>query len=239
MLDRAIARYRGLIFYRGTPSRALHLTHDDLAALDARRAAYAARPPFHHRGRKASKRSAPPRPTARPSGPVGGRSAGGVGGVGGAATMALAGLVIRVAGSAALSVGVDESYTLDITNASATITAPNQWGALRGLETFSQTVFCLTAAAAAAAAAAPAASPTRGGQKDGACGGGSGGGSVTTAGCVYAIQNLPLHIADTARFPHRGIMVDSSRHFIPVRASKHTLPFKSPKWGAGSFPRAA
>ena len=38
---------------------------------------------------------------------------------------------------------MDESYSLDVTNTSATITSITEWGALRGIETFSQLVIPL------------------------------------------------------------------------------------------------
>ena len=194
MLARAIGRYRGIIFYRGTPSSTLRLSHGDLAALDAHRADYAARP-----------RGAGPRGSVPPAPAFAGRwSSGGDSGSGGSgpATMPLAGLEIKVTGPAALSVGVDESYTLDISNTSAVITAQNQWGALRGLETFAQTVFCLTASSPSSSLPSARVHAKAGGDDRAA------------AGCVYAIQNLPLHIADKPRFAHRGIMIDTSRHFI-------------------------
>ena len=40
----------------------------------------------------------------------------------------------------ARSQATDESYSVDVTNVSATITAKTEWGALRGMETFSQLV---------------------------------------------------------------------------------------------------
>lgn len=80
--------------------------------------------------------------------------------------------------------GMDESYTLTVpaTGASATLTARNFVGALRGLETFSQLL------------AAPG-SPT-----------------------------LPVvTVEDAPRFPWRGIMIDTARHFLPLDVMYHLL----------------
>jgi hexosaminidase len=74
------------------------------------------------------------------------------------------------------TLGEDESYTLDVTSAGATVKAATVDGALRGLETFAQLV-------------APA-------EK----------GFAATA----------VHIEDRPRFPWRGLMLDSSRHWMPV-----------------------
>ncbi|CAD6191606.1 unnamed protein product [Caenorhabditis auriculariae] len=74
---------------------------------------------------------------------------------------------------------MDESYQLSVTQgkAIATLTANQVWGALRGLESFSQLIYL------------PDDNKFR----------------------VRAAS-----IADSPRFPHRGIMIDSSRHFLPV-----------------------
>ena len=78
-----------------------------------------------------------------------------------------------------LALWVDESYTLTVAAAppAATLRAATVWGALRGLETFAQSV-------------------RRGGPA----------GHVLTVGAV----------ADAPRFPFRGILVDTARHYINV-----------------------
>ncbi|XP_033757445.1 beta-hexosaminidase subunit beta-like [Pecten maximus] len=72
--------------------------------------------------------------------------------------------------------GMDESYTL-IVDRHATLRANSIWGALRGLETFSQLLY--------------------------------------TSATGKVIINK-TRIVDEPRFPHRGIMLDTARHFIPL-----------------------
>jgi hexosaminidase len=69
----------------------------------------------------------------------------------------------------------------------AMLHAATVYGALHGLETFSQLVFY-----------------------------------NFTSG-VYQINNVPWNITDKPRFPHRGILIDTSRHFEPVQAVKRVL----------------
>jgi hexosaminidase len=80
-------------------------------------------------------------------------------------------------------VGEDESYTLEVTSAGATITAGTNLGSLHGLQTFLQLV-----AVSPEGFAAPA-----------------------------------VNIRDTPRFPWRGLMIDSGRHFIPVEVLRRNM----------------
>ncbi|XP_067262250.1 beta-hexosaminidase subunit beta isoform X2 [Chanodichthys erythropterus] len=76
------------------------------------------------------------------------------------------------------SLQTDESYQLSIDEPSAVLKAANVWGALRGLETFSQLVY-----------------------ED-----------------YYGVNNInKTNISDFPRFAHRGILLDSSRHFLPLK----------------------
>ncbi|VDL69304.1 unnamed protein product [Nippostrongylus brasiliensis] len=74
---------------------------------------------------------------------------------------------------------MDESYTLvvDKSKGIATLTANQVWGALRGMESFSQLIY----------------QP----QKN-----------------QYRVR--AASITDKPSFPHRGVMIDSARHFLPV-----------------------
>ncbi|XP_050965532.1 beta-hexosaminidase subunit beta isoform X1 [Labeo rohita] len=76
------------------------------------------------------------------------------------------------------SLRTDESYELSVDQPSAVLKAANVWGALRGLETFSQLVY----------------------EDD------------------YGVNNInKTEISDFPRFAHRGILLDSSRHFLPLK----------------------
>ncbi|XP_035665338.1 beta-hexosaminidase subunit beta-like [Branchiostoma floridae] len=82
------------------------------------------------------------------------------------------------------SLDSDESYSLEVpSSGEATLSAQTAWGALRGLETFSQLVY-----------------EVDGKHKL----------NVTT-------------INDEPRFPHRGVMLDTARHFLPVPYIKQNL----------------
>eukprot|EP00106_Octopus_bimaculoides_P016122 XP_014783564.1 PREDICTED: beta-hexosaminidase subunit beta-like [Octopus bimaculoides] len=71
----------------------------------------------------------------------------------------------------------DETYEVNITNQLATVSAKSVWGALRGLETFSQLVF--------------------------------------EHGNKEIVVNKTF-IRDSPRFRHRGILLDTARHYISV-----------------------
>ncbi|XP_022108123.1 beta-hexosaminidase subunit beta-like isoform X2 [Acanthaster planci] len=76
------------------------------------------------------------------------------------------------------SLSSSENYTLDVSAPVAVLSAHSQWGALRGLETFSQLVY-------------------------------------ESSSLAMLIVNK-TSITDYPRFAHRGFLVDSSRHFLPL-----------------------
>ncbi|KAM3874025.1 beta-hexosaminidase subunit beta [Diretmus argenteus] len=76
------------------------------------------------------------------------------------------------------SVTSDESYELSVNQPYAVLKAPKVWGALHGLETFSQLVY-----------------------ED-----------------EYGAKTInSTSISDFPRFAHRGVLLDSSRHFLPTK----------------------
>ncbi|XP_022048773.1 beta-hexosaminidase subunit beta isoform X2 [Acanthochromis polyacanthus] len=76
------------------------------------------------------------------------------------------------------SVNSDESYDLSVVQPFAVLKAPKVWGALHGLETFSQLMY-----------------------ED-----------------EYGAKSInATAISDFPRFAHRGILLDSSRHFLPIK----------------------
>ncbi|KAJ2888743.1 Glucosamine-6-phosphate isomerase (Glucosamine-6-phosphate deaminase) (GNPDA) (GlcN6P deaminase), partial [Coemansia aciculifera] len=80
----------------------------------------------------------------------------------------------------------DESYTLDVPiEGKAVISAKTPFGAVRGLETFSQLIVSNT------------------GRK--------------------IIKNAPIKIVDAPKFPHRAVLLDTSRNFYHIDAILRTL----------------
>ncbi|GAQ81841.1 beta-hexosaminidase [Klebsormidium nitens] len=88
-----------------------------------------------------------------------------------------------------LNYGVDESYTLDVPKNGdpAIIKAETVFGALRGLETFSQLCFY----------------------------------DFSTK--KVRLEHAPWSVKDAPRFPHRGLLIDTSRHWQPVIAIKEII----------------
>jgi len=84
-----------------------------------------------------------------------------------------------------LQLGVDESYTLAIKTGEASLSANTIYGAMRGLETFSQL--------------------------------------VTFNYTLGYYQTSTSSITDSPRFPWRGILIDSSRHYQSVRSIKRVI----------------
>lgn len=118
--------------------------------------------------------------------------------------------------------GVDESYTIDIKSDTAPssnaenklrieeykidIMANQLWGALRALETVAQLVqYNLDHRQDLALIES-----TRP----------SGNADIR---CMYQIHNVPIRIEDRPRYPWRGLMIDSSRHFLPVSLIKRIM----------------
>ena len=111
-------------------------------------------------------------------------------------------LTLHVVGQAtAPSLGVDESFVLNISStatggASAQLAAPTAFGALHGLEAFSQLL-----------------RPSAGGPST----------TRPTAASGGVINASALLVRDKPRFAWRGLLVDSGRHFLPVSVLKPLL----------------
>ncbi|KAI9493830.1 glycoside hydrolase superfamily [Zychaea mexicana] len=101
-----------------------------------------------------------------------------------------------------LAFGVDESYVLDVNGVGnkATLQSPTVWGALRGLETFSQLV----------QARSYDDMPIQDYSDD------EDDIANDTMAADMFIPETPIHIEDAPMFSHRGLMLDTSRNYFPV-----------------------
>ena len=107
-------------------------------------------------------------------------------------------VTVSVASSdATLRFGVDESYTLTIAAPEGTLVAATVWGALRGLETLSQLARHTWTSS-------------------------TGGGLNASFNEICAAT-----VVDAPRFPYRGLMIDTSRHFMPVSVVKQVMELMS------------
>jgi hypothetical protein len=98
------------------------------------------------------------------------------------------------------------SLTLDtllINRGAATVEANSVWGLLRGLETFSQLVFI--------------------DEQDFVSGIDTDLAKATSHDVKQVRINEHVDISDSPRFRHRGIMLDSSRHFLSIPILKKNL----------------
>jgi len=93
-----------------------------------------------------------------------------------------------------LSPDINETYTLSVDSGAAALAAATVTGVLRGLETFSQLVLSSSSTQCSAV-------------KQGA----------------FVIPNVPIAITDSPRFPHRGLLLDTSRSFFPITDIKRQL----------------
>jgi hexosaminidase len=99
-------------------------------------------------------------------------------------------LLVDAAAATPLELGMDESYTLIVNATTALLKANTEWGALRGLETFSQLVdfrYELTE-----------------------------GNHHRVKNLEYFVMGLPIHINDAPRFKWRALLIDTSRHYLTV-----------------------
>lgn len=95
-------------------------------------------------------------------------------------------------GVPSLQFGVNESYTLNINSSHAVVTAPTQWGAMHGLETFFQLVQ-LTESTRPLSSVAEAA--------------------WDEASFSYGLaERVPLTINDAPFVRWRGLMIDTARY---------------------------
>eukprot|EP01006_Ploeotia_vitrea_P015709 TRINITY_DN45879_c0_g1_i1.p1 TRINITY_DN45879_c0_g1~~TRINITY_DN45879_c0_g1_i1.p1 ORF type:complete len:573 (-),score=283.53 TRINITY_DN45879_c0_g1_i1:49-1737(-) len=120
-----------------------------------------------------------------------------------------------------LSVGVDESYTLTVTQTEATVKANTQWGALRGIESFSQLVHWSAEAGGEALRGKEAVKRRQQWRRM------SGLERLAASDNVYTVYNVPITVQDKPRFAWRGVLIDTSRHYLTVPTIMRTLEVMS------------
>lgn len=120
---------------------------------------------------------------------------------GAASSAVLQGLDVTVDSQPALATGVDESYSLDIQAPRAKLSANTTWGALAGMQSFIQLVqWTVSTTVGPDGQTKPAA-----------------------ASNDYCISGAPIAIQDEPRFAWRGLLMDTSRHFLHPATIRRTL----------------
>ena len=76
--------------------------------------------------------------------------------------------------------GVDESYSLQVSNETCSVESVTVWGAINGMETFTQLF------------------------------------KRNADGVVSSLYINEVNVTDYNRFNHRGILIDTSRHYLPI-----------------------
>ena len=97
-------------------------------------------------------------------------------------------VVVRIAEAQPLQLGVNESYTLQVTSTRATITAPTQWGALHAVESFFQLVLI---------------EPWE---------------ECPNCRKYIMQPDVPFSLVDQPRTQWRGLMIDTGTPFLSMRA---------------------
>lgn len=102
-------------------------------------------------------------------------------------------LVVDITEAQPLQFGTNESYELTVNSSCATITAPTQWGALYGIESFFQLVLI---------------EPWE---------------ECPNCRKYIIRPNVPFSIADQPRTRWRGLMIDTGRHWLPPTTIKKAI----------------
>lgn len=127
----------------------------------------------------------------------------------------LAGVHISVADidDRAMQLHADESYSLEVSAAGeANLTANTTWGALRGLETLSQLVEWRAEADAYTYSGEYTTNPSILAQFGGILY------EIVIPRSRYELRLAPWSITDQPRFPYRGALVDTARHWLSIPA---------------------